>query len=179
MKLKVIAPFLAAAFLAGLAAAQSKTGADKKDAVPKDPLPLVKLASNVASNIQDRNLNSFLGLYIDSQSWASGLKDSDLGPFLKLKEPQADRSAVLFFSPEKDTAVIVFFDGGSVTGVASAKAKSGKIEAGDMSAVKPVTKEMLKDSRQDLQFNKIDLTTDDGDALTGFQVTSAAKKPAN
>ncbi|MGZ4854952.1 MAG: hypothetical protein ACXV7C_00870 [Candidatus Angelobacter sp.] len=175
MKFRMIAPLLAAALLvSGIATAQSKPEAEKKD-----PLPLVRIASNVARNIQDRNLNGFLVIYIDSQSWASGLKDGDLGPFLKLKEAKSGRSAVLFFSPEKDIAIGVFFDGDSAFGAASVKAKNGKIDANDISAAyKPISKEMLKDAGQDLQFDKGDVSTDDGQPVTAFQI-SAAKKPAD
>ena len=115
-----------------------------------DPLSLVKIAVNVASNTQHQDLNGFLAIYVDSESWAAALKDGDLGPFLKLKEVKPGRSAVLFFTPEKDTAITVFFDGNSPFGMTAAKAKSGKIEAGDISsAYKPVSKEMLKDAGQE------------------------------
>jgi hypothetical protein len=176
MKFQVIAPFLAAALLVPVlaAAAQNKAGTETKD-----PLPFVKIAANVGSNIQDRNLSGFLAIFIDSQSWASGLKDGDLAPFLKLKEAKPGRSAVLIFSPEKDTAIAVFFDGDSVIGATSAKGKSGKIDAADISPVKPVAKETLKDKVQDWEFTKGDVATDDGQPVPAFQISSPAKKPAN
>jgi hypothetical protein len=173
MKFQVIVPFLAAALLVpALTTAQTKTGNETKD-----PLPIVKIASNVGSNIQDRNLSGFLAIFIDSQAWASGLKDGDLAPFLKLKEAKPGRSAVLIFSPEKDTAIAVFFDGDSVIGAASAKAKSGKIDAGDISPVKPVAKEALKE--KEWEFTKGDVVTDDGQPVPAFQISSPAKKPTN
>jgi hypothetical protein len=176
MKLRMLTPFIAAALLlSGLAAAQNKPSAEKND-----PLSLVKIASNVASNTQHQDLNGFLAIYVDSESWAAALKDGDLGPFLKLKEVKPGRSAVLFFSPEKDTAISIFFDGNSPFGMTFAKAKSGKIEDGDISsAYKPVSKEMLKDAGQELQFNKGDVSTDDGQPLTAFQITSTGKKATN
>lgn len=174
MKFQVIASFFAAVLLVTALAAQNKAGTETKD-----PLPLVKIAANIGSNIQDRNLNGFLAIYIDSQSWAAGLKDGDLGPFLKLKDAKPGRSAVLIFSPEKDTAIAVFFDGDSVIGATSAKAKSGKIDASDISPVKPVAKEALKDKLQDWEFTKGDVATDDGQPIPGFQISSPAKKPAN
>jgi hypothetical protein len=62
----------------------------------------------------------------------------------------------------------------------SAKAKNGKIDSGDISAAyKPVSKEMLKDAGQELQFNKSDVITDAGQALTAYQISSAGKKPTN
>ena len=176
MKFRVIAPFVAAALLlSGMAAAQNKPAADKKD-----PLLQVKTASNIAANSQQQDLDAFLAVYVGPESWASALKDGDLGPFLKVKEQKAGRSAVLFFSDKKDTGICVFFDGDSAFALTAATAKSGKLEASDISSgVKPVTKEMLKDSGQDYVFNGTDVATDDGDRLTGFQITRASKKPAN
>jgi hypothetical protein len=166
---------IATLLLAGLAMAQDKPGAEKKD-----PLPLVKVATNVATNSQHQDLNGFLVIYVDAKSWASGLKDGDLGPFLKLKEEKPGRSAVLFFSSDKDSAIGVFFDGDSPVGVTAAKAKNGKIEASDISAgYKPVLKEMLKETGQEFQFTPGDVATDDGQPVQGFQITSAGKKPAN
>ena len=176
MKFRTLTPMIAAALLlSGLAAAQNKPDAEKND-----PLSLVKIAANVAGNTQHQDLNGFLAVYVDSESWAAALKDGDLGPFLKLKEVKPGRSAVLFFSPEKDTAISVFFDGNSPFGVTFAKSKNGKIEAGDISsAYKPVAKEMLKDAGQELQFTKSDVATDDGQPITAFQITSAGKKATN
>ena len=180
MKFRMFSRFIAAAFLvSALATAQTKPGA-AKDAEKPDPLALVKIAANVAGNTQPQDLNNFLVIYVDSQTWAAALKDGDLGPFLKLKEEKLGRSAVLFFSPEKDVAIGVFFDGDAAFGMTSAKAKSGKIEASDISAAyKPVSKEMLKDAGQELQFNKSDVITDAGQALTAYQISSAGKKPTN
>jgi hypothetical protein len=176
MKFQTIARFvIVTLLLSGLATAQ-----DKPDAEKKDPLSLVKIATNVAINSQHQDLNGFLVIYVDAKSWASGLKDGDLGPLLKLKEEKPSRCAVLFFSPEKDTAISVFFDGDSAFGVTSAKAKNGKIESSDISAAyKPVSKEMLKETGQELQFTQGNVVTDDGQPVTAFQVTSAGKKIAN
>lgn len=175
MKFQLIAPLLVGALLApALAAAQSKTTTEAKD-----PLPLVKIAANVGSNIQDHSLSGFLAIYIDSQNWAAGLKDGDLGPFLKLKDAKPGRSAVLIFSPEKDIAIAVFFDGDSAIGATSAKAKSGEIESADISPVKPVAKDALKQPATDLEFTKGDVATDDGQSVPAFQISSPAKKLTN
>ena len=175
MKFKMIAPFLAALLVSGLALAQSKPEDSKKD-----PLPLLKIAANIAGNIQDRNMDGFLVIYIDSQTWAAGLKDGDLGPFLKLKESKPGRSAVLFFPGEKDTGIAVFFDGDTAFGASAVKAKNGKLDPNDIStAYKPVAKEMLKDSGKNWEFNKGDVATDDGQAVTAYQMNSPGKKLTN
>jgi tetratricopeptide (TPR) repeat protein len=156
--------------------AQSKPDAEKKDA-----RYFVKIAANIASNVQPRDLNGFVAVYVDSQSWASGLKDGELAPFLKLKEEEAGRRcAVLFFAPAKDAAISVFFDGDSPFGVTAAKAgSSGQFEAGDISAAyKPVSKEMLKETGQEFQFNESQIVTDEGSPVVAFEVSTASKKPA-
>jgi hypothetical protein len=179
MKFRILSCFIAAFLISALATAQSQPGA-AKDAEKSGPLALVKTAAKIAGNTQPQDFNNFLAVYVDSQTWSAALKDGDLGPFLKLKEEKPGRSAVLFFSPEKDIAISVFFDGDAAFGVTSAKAKSGKIEASDISAAyKPVSKEMLKDAGQELQFNKSDVITDAGQALTAYQITSADKKLIN
>ena len=137
---------------------------------------MVKVAANVAANTQHQDFNDFLAVYVDSKTWAAALKDGDLGPFLKLKEEKPGRSAVLFFSPAKDIAISVFFDGDMAFGMTSAKAKNSKIEASDISsAYKPVSKEMLKDAGVEFQFNKGDIATDDGQPLTGYQIQRGQK----
>jgi hypothetical protein len=177
MKLKMLPLFTAIMLLvSGLASAQAKPDAEKKD-----PRFFVKIAANVASNTQPKDLDGFLAIYVDSQTWAAGLKDGDLGPFLKLKEEKPGRCAIFFFSPDKDSAIGVFFDGDSAVGVAAPKAgSSGKIEPGDISAAyKAVSKEMLKESGKEFQFSEGEAATDDGQPLVAFQVTSASKKPSN
>ena len=176
MKLRMVTSLVVGTLLiSGPTLAQSKPDAEKKDA-----RYFARVAANVASNVQQRDLNGFLALYADSQSWASGLKDGDLAPFLKLKEEKPGRCAVLFFAPAKDAAVTVFFDGDSPFGVAAVKAGSGgPIQAGDISAAyKPVSNDMLKETGQEFQFNESQVTTDEGSPVVAFEV-STSKKPAN
>jgi hypothetical protein len=166
-----------------LAAAQNqpaaKPGAEKPTPEKKDPLFFVKIAAAVAGNVQQASLNGFLGLYVDSQNWASGLKDSDLGPFLKAQEAKPGRSAACLFSNNKDVAVCVYFDSDTPFGVAAVKAgASGKIEASDVSAAyQAISKEMLKKGEQELRFEPGDAATDDGVSLPAFQLATGAKFP--
>jgi hypothetical protein len=184
MKSRIALSFLVAFFAVILAAAQNqpapaKPGAEKSAAEKKDPLFFVKIAADVAGNVQQASLNGFLGLYIDPQNWASGLKDSDLGPFLKVKEAKPGLSAACLFSPNKDVAVCVYFDGDTPLGVAAAKAgASGKIEAADISAAyKPISKEMLKKGDKELRFDQGDVSTDDGQTLPAFSIATGSKFP--
>jgi hypothetical protein len=167
----------ALAILAGVVAtanfAQSKPQQTKEE-----PLALVKIAADVAVNVQHDTVNGSLGIYISEQNWGSGLKDSDLAPFLKVKEAKADRSVVCFFTQQKDAVVCVYFDGNTPFGVTAVKAgSSGKIEAGDVAPTyKPVSKDMLKKGPQEINFTEADgVNTDDGQALPAFLVAAKAK----
>ena len=170
MRFRMPALIVVAGVMATAALAQNQPQ-QKKD----EPLAFVKIAADVASNVQHDTLNGSLGIYISEQNWASGLKDNDLGPFLKVKE--ADRSAVCFFPEKKDSAVCVYFDGHAPFGVTAVKSgSSGKIEAGDIaSTYEPVSKDMLKKGSEELSFTEAGVNADDGQALPAFAVAVSTK----
>ena len=143
----------------------------------EEPLSFVKIAADVASNVQHDTVNGSLGIYISEKNWAAGLNDGDLGPFLKVKEAKPDRSAVCFFTSQKDAAVCVYFDGNNPFGVTATKAgSSGKIEAADVaSAYKPVSKDMLKKGAEEISFTEGEIATDDGQPLPAYTVSVSAK----
>jgi hypothetical protein len=153
--------------VSGFAVAQSQASPAKSD-----PLALVQIAINVASNSQ-QNVDGYVAIYVEPERWEAGLKDSDLGPFLKFKEQKPGRSAVFIFSKSKDSAVGVYFDGGAAFGMTAVKASaSGKIEASDISAgYKAVTKEMLKPTSQEFHFEQAEINMDDGTPLIAYVMT--------
>lgn len=165
---------LAAGLMTLAAAAQNKPS---QTAEKKDPLYFVKIAADVAGNVQPQSLNGFLAVYIDPPTWASGLKDGDLGKFLKLQEGKPGRSAACLFSDAKDVGVCVFFDGDTAFGVAAAKAAAGNaLQDKDVaSAFKTVSKEMLKKGDKELHFEPGEAATDDGAPLPAFAVTVPVK----
>jgi hypothetical protein len=162
--------------LAGMLAVLAAAGTPQ-NTESKEPVFFARIAADVAGNVQSKSLNGFAAIYIEPKNWAAALKDSDLGPFMKVKEAKAGRSAACLFSDSKDTAICVYFDGDSPFGVAAVKVgASGKIEDKDVAAVyKVVTKEMLKKGDTELSFDSSDVSTDDGTPLPGFLITSAAK----
>jgi hypothetical protein len=164
----VVSLILAGILIAALAAGQNQSGAEKTD-----PLFFVKMATDVAGNVQHDSLDSHLGIYVSEQNWAAGLKDSDLGPFLKLKEAKASRSAAFVFSSNKDAAICVFFDGKSPFGVVAVRAGAGGgIQASDISAAyKPITRDMLKKGAQEWHFAETEVNADDGTSLPAFAIT--------
>ena len=170
MKLRTtIALILASACLASLAFAQNPPAADKDK---KDPLVFVQTAANVAGNLSHESLNNYIGIFIDPKNWAAGLKDSDLGPFLKAQEAKPDRSAACLFSGSKDAAICVYFDGDKAYGATAVHAANGKMEDKDVAAAyKPVTKELLEKTSAKLHFEESGVNTDDGVALPGYQIT--------
>jgi hypothetical protein len=161
-----------------LAAVLVLAAQDQPGKAESDPLFFVKIAANVASNVQHETVEGSIGMYISDQNWAGGLKDGDLGPFLKVKEGKPGRSAACLFAQDKGSGVCVYFDGNTPFGVAAVKAgASGKIEPGDVSgAYKTVSKDVLKKGTEELTFGHADLAMDDGQTLPAFTVTTAKPK---
>jgi hypothetical protein len=176
MKLKLFSFVVLAGALAAAASVQNAPNheQDKKD--KNDPLAFIKIAADVAGNVQRETVSDSFGIYVGESNWASGVKDGDLGPFLKLKEAKPGRSAACLFTQAKDSAVCVFFDGQSPFGVAAARADlGGGIQAEAVSAAyKAVTKEMLKHTAG-LIFNATNVITDDGQVLPAFVVAELGK----
>lgn len=166
--------FVLAVLVIPFAAGQSPGNLSSDDF--KGPDYYVRVAADVALNIQADSLNGFLGVYISPKNWDSASKDSDLSPFMKLKQagPKAGRSAACLFSSGKDAAVCVYFDGDVAFGVATAKAAPGKpIAPADIDAsYKPVTREMLKTSDKKLHFTEGTANTDDGAEIPAFALAS-------
>ena len=153
-------------------AQSSQKNTDEK----KEPLFFVKIAADVATNIGQQSLNNFLAIYIASRNWEAAGKDGDLGPFMTVKEAKGKEghSAACLFSSNKDAGLCVYFDGETPFGVAAVKAgANGKIDPGTVAAAyKPVSREMLKKSDQKLNFSSGDASTDAGQPLPAFLITT-------
>jgi hypothetical protein len=178
MKFRLVVSFLLVAMLAVLATAQNQSDATKHDADTQDALSIIKIATDVAGNVQGHAMNGYLAIYLDQKTWASGLNDGDLGPFLKVKEAKPGRSVACLYSQNKDTATCVYFDSGTPFGVVSILADaSGKIDPSTIpAAYKAVSKDMLKKRDDGLHFTlNSSVASDDGQALTAYVVTGAAK----
>jgi hypothetical protein len=173
MQSRIIVSLIFGALLAStLAAAQNRPDAEKPD-----PLFFAKIAANVAGNVQHDSLDNHLAIYISQENWADGLKDGDLGPFLKLRDAKPGRSAACVFSGNKDAAVCVYFDGKSPIGMAAVRAGSGgSIQPDDvLAAYKDISKDMLKKGGQEWHFIENPVNADDGASLPAFQIT--VRKP--
>jgi hypothetical protein len=155
-----------------LTLAQSRPSTEKKP-----PLFFLKIAANVASHVQSQSLIGYLAIYIDEQTWSAALKDGDLGPFLKGQEAKPGRSAGCLFTTRKDAAVCTYFDKDVPYGVVAVRAgATGTIDGSDiLAAYKPVSKQMLKKGKEDLNFTEGAVTTDDGTRVPSFQITKKAK----
>jgi hypothetical protein len=171
MKFRVSLPLVLATATV-LTLAQTQPDTEKKP-----PLFFLRITANVASHVQSQSLNGFLAIYIDDHTWKAALQDGDLGPFLKGQEAKPGRSAGCLFTSRKDAAVCVYFDGNDPYGVASVRAgAAGTIDGSDiLGAYKPVSKQMLKKGKQDLNFTESSVTTDDHTRLSAFQIASARK----
>ncbi|HWZ42853.1 MAG TPA: hypothetical protein VNW97_05225 [Candidatus Saccharimonadales bacterium] len=143
-------------------------------------LSLARTATNVAANTLHKNMAGYMAVYIDDKSWEKLSKDSDFGPVLKLREPKPGRSMVLVMSLDNAAArVAVYFEGMDAAGSVIVLPQSDtKLEP---SAVKPVPKEALKeiDAEQGLLFMRGEVSSDDGDPVVTYQITSSEKKSKN
>src|SRR5260221_10145628 len=111
---------LIALVISSFALAQNQASQEKSH-----PQSLTQTAATVASNAKHQDLNGYLAIYVSPENWASGLKDGDLGPFLKQKEAKPGRSVVFLFSQSKDAAICVYFDGATAFGMTAVKAGAG------------------------------------------------------
>ena len=148
-------------------------GQHKLDADGKAALPYVKIAADIAHNVQPASLNNFVAIYISYRDSDQALQDDDLAPFMKIKkaEPVSYWSSVCFFSPKKDAVICVYFDEKKPFGVIAVKAgPDGKL-GNPAGAFRAVSGDMLAKNAQRLSFQETSVQTDTGAGLTAFKVT--------
>ncbi|HLW52358.1 MAG TPA: hypothetical protein VKW06_05910 [Candidatus Angelobacter sp.] len=165
--------FLFAVLLAPVAS--TGQAAQNNDSAEKDrALTLVKIAADVADNVRHRPLNNYIGIFVALNNFGAAAKDGDLGPFFQMKDARAKpgRSAACVISPDKEIGLCVYFDGDSPYGVATAKAGvSGKIDPHRVElSYQGASKDLLKKTRQKLDFLPGDVATDDGQVLPAFSI---------
>lgn len=149
-------------------------GQHKLDTDGKQALPYVKVAADIARNVQQDSLNNFLAIFISYRDSDQALQDDDLAPFMKIKkaQPVSFWSSVCFFSAKKDTAICVYFDEKRPFGVVAVKAGAdGKLDD-PAAAYRAVSRDMLAKNEHKLSFDEITVQTDTGAGLTGFRVTA-------
>jgi hypothetical protein len=145
----------------------------------KEPLFFVKTTTAIYGHIRHLSPHDFLAIYIAPENWSAASKDGDLAPFLDVKDARTKkaryaRSATCIFSPEKEMGLCVYFDGETPFGVATARVGvNGRIDAERVArSYQGVSKEMLKESRQKLNFTPTEAVTDDGQALPAWVITT-------
>jgi hypothetical protein len=160
--------------LALLAAPRVVAGQHRLDDDGKAALPYVKIAADVARNVQQDSLNNFLAIFISYRDSDQALQDDDLAPFVKIKkaEPVSFWSTVCFFSAKKDAAICVYFDEKRPFGVIAVKAGSNGKLGDPAAAYRTVSRDMLAKNEHKLNFQEITVQTDTGAGLTGFRVTA-------
>ena len=174
MKISSLALIL---LFASFAVAQNKPSKEDQSSKEEPGLRYARLAVNAASVTQHPSLEGYQAVFIDDKSWTTLSKDSDLGPFLKLKEQKAERRMVYFLggSPEAQRFV-VYFDGSSATEVAAFTPGSDAKITADL--LKPVSKEALKanDAAANWTFIREDVSSDDGDPIPAYRITKPEQK---
>ena len=91
MKISSLALIL---LFASFAVAQNPPSKEDQPSKEEPGLRYARLAVNAASATQHQSLEGYQAVFIDDKSWTTLSKDSDLGPFLKLKEQKAERQRI-------------------------------------------------------------------------------------
>jgi hypothetical protein len=93
-------------------------------------------AIQIAKKVQSESLEGYLAIIVDEKAWEAATEDGDMGPWVKLNAPKAERSVVLLMSPTADAGVAVFYDGDVPFGIAAAHSskKKQKIPEADIAA---------------------------------------------
>jgi hypothetical protein len=145
----------------------------------QDSFPLVKLATDVVKMHRGETLAGFYAITIDAKRWESLTTDSDLGPFLKLKQSQPDLSVVLVLrNSKRDPAYCVYFHGQNPSGFAEVSPKpSGKMTDEDVrKSYQDVARQTVKPTGEELYFTDVSLTTDDGSPMPAVKILSGGTK---
>jgi hypothetical protein len=101
------------------------------------------MAIYIAANTLHQDISGLTTIMVDEKGWEKLSKDSDLGPFLKLREPKPGRSMVLVMPLNKMAErVAVYFEGRVASEMVVFAPRPDAVL--DASAVKPVPQEAMK-----------------------------------
>jgi hypothetical protein len=176
--MKNLFSFMLAVMIAGSSLVQAQNPQTSQGNIQPDfkasQAKLVAMTVGIASKVQQASLEGYLAILVDERSWTGALKDSDLGPFVKLSPAKTGRRAVLLMSPKADAVICVFYDEELPFGVAAAQSpkKGKKITDADAAAsYKLVTPEMQTANEKSLGLTEGYVKTDEGISMTTYQIT--------
>lgn len=154
----------------------AQAGLGSKD----DTIRKIGTAAEIALKLHAQSLVGYVGVYIDEATWNGFSNDSDLGPFLKFKEPKNNRSAVVLISGTSQFVFCTYFDGASPFGtVALHPPGKHKIEANEVEAAyKTVTHDLTDGTVAELRFDEGTIETDDGKIVASFKIVGEEKATA-
>ncbi|HEV2988651.1 MAG TPA: hypothetical protein VG759_09420 [Candidatus Angelobacter sp.] len=161
-------PFLVLLF-ASFAVAQNQSAKE-------DPgLRFARMAFNASNAVEHQSLEGYVAVFVDDKNWTALSKDSDLGPFLKLKEQKAERRLVFFYSGPDGQRVVVYFDGPAATDVAVfTPGPNAKVTA---DLLKPVPEKLKANAATDgWTFTPESVNSDNGEEVPGYRITKAEPK---
>ena len=165
--------------LAVCARAQNNEPAAKKE---DGKLIFVTTAARVISNLQHQTLAGYTAAAIDQKIWTPLLKDGDLGPFLKLKEPKPElRAVILILNAKTSMTFCVYFNAFTPIGIAIVQPNpAGKIDPSEVaSSYKSVPKEAVREGEEELYFISGEIRSDDDQPISAYKIASAGKKTKN
>ncbi len=116
----------------------------------------VRLASDVAYNMQRDSIDYYNGFIIDSSAWHNALSDKLFGAFLGAQDEKKGQALVCIMSELSNDATCVYFQDHKPFGVAALKVEVGHQYTVDevKAAYKPITPELLQ-KHADKDKNKI------------------------
>ena len=143
-------------------------------AQPAAPPDFVRIAAEVAQNVQSGPFATSIAIYVDAKSWHATTTDRDIGPFLRAQDEKPGRSAACLLSMDKKNAFCVYFDDATPYGFVALHGEAGKeFRSEDAAAAfKPVTPDLLKQTGT-YRINPLPVTSDNGAPMTAFLVSAA------
>jgi tetratricopeptide (TPR) repeat protein len=151
----------------------------EEEKLDNDAIRFVRISTGIASQFVGSR-EGYFAIYVRPKDWSSLSNDGDIGPFLKARVGKARQRAVILMPPnlKHGIACCVYFDAADAVQVVSISANaSGKFESEAIkSALKEVTKEMLKPGKDKLHFTPVTLRTDDDKPLDAFEIAGAGKR---
>ena len=157
--------------LAGLVPSAAQT---KAEAPPekRSILRLVEASAAVARKLHAQSLVGYVAIYVNESNRAALLTDSDIGPFLKFKEHETNRAAIILMSGSNGYVFCTYFREDSPVGtVALPPPRKSKITVEQIAkSYHEFAAGMLTGRRPALQLAEGNVTSDDGAAIPSYKI---------
>jgi hypothetical protein len=122
--------------------------------------------------VQSESIDGYFAIYISPQNWISASADGDLGPFAAAQEASPSHSMACLFTPIKNNAVCVYFEGERAYGLTALRSDPNHpfTSAAAAASYKPITRELLKKAPGKIAFSPVNIKLDNGQSVDGFLI---------